>query len=120
MATKQPEILDLDKVTPAKRIVKLAGRDIDVSVIPSEVTLELVTKMEDLDTDSPETLPMVLDMVVKICNVQAKEQDQITAEWLVKKTSLEQLMSLLEFVMRPIRERAEANGKNKARPNNKE
>lgn len=107
-----PEILDLDKLKPAKRIVKLAGKEIDVSVIPSGVTLELIDKMDVIESESAESFELVFDLILKICNA-TNPDDGITKEWLVDKTDLNQLMAMLEFIMRPIRERAEANGKNK-------
>ena len=118
MASKQPEILDLDKLIPAKRIIKLAGKEIDVSKIPSEVSLELAEKADVLKSESTESFPMIFDFVIKICNA-SNQDEKITKEWLVKNTSLEQLVALLEFVMKPIRERSEQNGKNKVRPNSK-
>lgn len=113
----QPEILDLDKLVPKKRIVKLAGKAIDVSKIPSEVTLELAENEDKLQ--SAGSFEMIFDMVIKICNATNPDED-ITKEWLVKNTSLEQLMALMEFIMKPLRDRAETTtGKNKPRPNNK-
>lgn len=115
--SNQPEILDLDKLKPKKRIVKLAGKEIDVSVIPSEVTLELAEKIDDIDMSSPKSFDLVFDMVIKICNVMNFDE-KITKDWLIKNTSLEQLMAMLEFIMRPIRERADnTQGKNRQRPN---
>lgn len=115
---KKAEILDLDKLVPDKRIVKLAGKEIDVSKIPSEVTLEMVEQEEKLNSGSGESFDVIFDMMVKISNA-TNPDDDITKDWLVKNTSMEQLLALMEFVMRPLRERAESTGKNKERPNNK-
>lgn len=117
MAAKQPEILDLDKLIPQKRIVKLAGKEIDVSKIPSEVTLEIVEKIDVLSSGESESFPLVFDMIVKICNATDPDEE-ITKDWLVKNTSLDQLITLMEFVMEPVRERAEQQGKNVERPSN--
>lgn len=118
MTVEKPEILDLDKLKPRKRLIKLSGKEIDVSTIPSEVTLEIVEKADVIESESAESFDLVFDMIIKICNV-TNPDDGITKEWLVKNTSLEQLTAMMEFVMKPIRERVETNTKNKARPNNK-
>lgn len=115
MAAKQPEILDLDKLIPEQRIVKLAGKEIDVSKIPSRVTLEIAEKADVLKSGSEESFPLMLDMIVKICK---PSQPDITTDWLVDNTSLDQLLALIEFVLKPIQDRADkAKGKNEGSPN---
>ncbi|GAE27028.1 hypothetical protein JCM9140_3140 [Halalkalibacter wakoensis JCM 9140] len=113
-----PEILDLDKIIPKKRIVKLSGKEIDVSKIPSEVTLELAEKAEMLQSGSSESFPMVFDMMIKICNA-TNQSEEVTKDWLVKNTSMEQLTVLMEFIMKPIRDRAEKNQKGQTNPEGK-
>jgi hypothetical protein len=118
MTTKKPEILDLDKIVPELRIVKLAGKEIDVSKIPSEVTLSIAEKTDMLKSGSSESFPVIFDMIIKICNA-TNPDDDITKEWLIRNTSMEQLLALMDFVMKPLRERADVNGKKTQRPNNK-
>lgn len=115
MAAKQPEILDLDKLIPDQRIVRLAGKEINVSKIPSRVTLEIAEKSDVLQSGSNESFPLLLDMIVKICK---PSQPDITTDWLVDNTSLDQLLALIEFVLKPIQERADKAqaGKNEASP----
>lgn len=103
------EILDLDKLIPEQRIVKLAGKEIDVSKIPSRVTLDIAKKSDVLKSGSDESFPLMLDMVVKICK---PSQPDITTDWIVDNTSLDQLMALIEFILKPIQDRAESSGKN--------
>lgn len=107
-----PKILDLDKLVPDKRIVKLAGKEIDVSKIPSRVTLEIAQKSDVLKSGSEESFPLMLDMVVKICKPSVPD---MTSDWLVDNTSLDQLMALIEFVLEPVQKRAEK-GKNEESP----
>ncbi|MBS4191743.1 hypothetical protein KHA94_16255 [Bacillus sp. FJAT-49705] len=111
----EQEILDLDKFIPAKRIVKLAGKVIDVSKIPSEVILELAKKKTVLDSETDESFDMVFDLAVKICNA-CNPDDEITKKWLVGKTSIEQLLAMLEFIMKPLKDRSSKNGKNAESP----
>ncbi|MEK8132909.1 hypothetical protein WMW72_34010 [Paenibacillus filicis] len=108
----QPQILDLDKVIAAQRIVKLAGKEIDVSKIPSRVTLELAEKSDELKSGGKNSFPMVLEMVVKVCKPSFPE---ITKDWIVDNTSLDQLTALIDFILNPVKERAE--GKKAESPN---
>jgi len=99
------EVLDLDKLIEDKRKVKLAGKEIDVSKIPSKISLKILDKYDELSEDNPESMNLVVDMIVDIINSQNEEE--ITEEWLMDKTSIKQLMKLIEFVMAPINEKVE-------------
>lgn len=111
----KPKILDLDKLIPQQRIVRLAGEEIDVSKIPSRVTLEVAEKADVLESGSAESFEIMLDLVVKIC--KPSKQD-ITQEWLVDHTSFDQLLALIEFVLEPLQEKIQGEqGKNIQRPN---
>lgn len=108
------EILDLDKLIPKQRVVKLAGKEIDVSKIPSRVTLEIAKKSDVLQSGSEESFPILLDVIVKICRPSFSE---ITDDWIIDNTSLDQLLALIEFILKPIKDRAANNSKNEASPN---
>lgn len=101
------EILDLDKLIDDKRTVKLAGKKIDVSKIPSKISLQILDKYEELSEDNPESINVVLDMIIDIINSQ--NEDEITEDWLLEHTDIDQLMTLVEFIMEPINERTEKN-----------
>lgn len=108
------EILDLDKLIPAKRAVKLAGKEIDVSKIPSRVTLEIAQKSDVLQSGSQDSFPVLLEIVVKICR---PSQPDITSDWIIDNTSLDQLLALIEFILKPIKDRTVGEGKNEVSPN---
>ncbi|KAB2337656.1 hypothetical protein F7731_08670 [Cytobacillus depressus] len=108
------EILDLDKLIPEQRIIRLAGKEIDVSKIPSRVTLEIAKKSDVLKSGSEESFPVLLDLVVKICK---PSQPDITSDWIIDNTSLDQLLALVEFILKPIKDRTDGEGKNEASPN---
>jgi hypothetical protein len=107
------EILDLDKLIPSQRIVKLGGKSIDVSKIPSRVTLEIAQKSDVLKSGSEESFPTLLNLIVNICK---PSQPDITSEWLIDNTSLDQLLALIEFILQPIKDRSEGTGKNEVSP----
>lgn len=97
-------ILDLDKIIPEKRIVKLAGEEIDVSKIPSRVTMEISNKADVFASGDSNSFNEVVELVVKICK---PSKPDITSSWIIDNTDITQLMALLEFVMAPLREKAE-------------
>lgn len=107
------EILDLDKIVTDERIVRLAGKDIDVSKIPSRVTLEIASKSDKLKEGSEESFPIMLDLVVKICKPSFPE---VTKDWIIDHTDLNQLLALIEFILKPIKDRAKSNEKNVESP----
>lgn len=110
----EQKILDLDKIVTHERIVRLAGKSIDVSKIPSRVTLEIAKKSEVLKSGSEDSFPILLDLIVKICR---PSQPDITDEWLIDNTSLDQLLAMIEFILQPIKDRTEGKGKNEESPN---
>lgn len=107
------EILDLDKLIPEERIIRLAGEEINVTKIPSRVTLEIAKKSDVLKSGSEESFPILLDLVVKICK---PSKPDITTDWIIDNTSLDQLLALIEFILKPIKDRVATNGKNTVSP----
>lgn len=97
-------ILDLDKIVPDKRIVKLAGKEIDVSKVPSRAVFEIEKNKKKLQSGGDETFDLLLKIACDICRPSFKD---ITPDWLIDNTDFDQLQALLEFVMQPIREKAE-------------
>lgn len=97
-------ILDLDKLIPEQRTIILAGEEIDVSKIPSRVTMEVAEKADVLQSGSNESFPVLLDMIVKICK---PSKPDITQDWLIDNTSMHQLIALIKFVLEPLNEQVE-------------
>ncbi len=97
-------ILDLDKLVPEKREVVLAGEKIDVSKIPSRVTMEVAEKADLFSSGSAESFPELLEMIVKICK---PSKEDITQDWIIDNTSMDQLIALIQFVLEPLQEKAD-------------
>ena len=104
----QPKILDLDKLVADKRIVRLKGKEIDVSSVPSSVTLDITANYDLLKSEDPSSFDLILNSAVKICQVSDKT---ITKEWLIQNTNIDQLQALIEFVMQPMHQRVETHKK---------
>jgi hypothetical protein len=110
MSDKKTVILDLDTLIPEKRIIKLAGKEIDVSMIPSRVMLKVIKKLdvfaemgENLSDDS---FFEIADIAVDICK---RSFPEITVEWLIDNTDIIQLIELLQFIVSPLRSKIEKN-----------
>jgi hypothetical protein len=99
----KPIMKDFDAVVRQKRIARLAGEEIDVSLIPSRVMFELLDMMDGEDLNNAKNFFRVVEMVAKICQVSNKK---ITADWLADNTDLETLLDFSEFVMEPAKNRA--------------
>jgi hypothetical protein len=110
MSDKKTVILDLDTLIPEKRIIKLVGKEIDVSMIPSRVMLKVIKKLdvfaemgENLSDDS---FFEIADIAVEICK---RSFPEITVEWLIDNTDIIQLIELLQFIVSPLRSKIEKN-----------
>lgn len=108
------KILDLDQLVPDKKIVKLAGEEIDVSIIPTRVVLEMEKKKTLLMSGKDESFPMLLNMIVKVMRISKPE---ITEDWLIDNTNMNQLIALITFIMEDLEEKAnEGQPKNATAP----
>jgi len=103
------DVLDLDKLIEDKREIKLAGKKIDVSKIPSKVSLKVADIYDELDEDDPGSFDKILDLVMEI--IESQNED-ISKDWLIENASMRQLIALIDFVMKPINERKEDDSKN--------
>lgn len=109
-----PKILDLDKLIPDQRVVRLAGVDIDVSKIPSRVTMELSEKAEVFKEADEKSFPALIEMIIKIMK---PSKPDITDDWLIDNTSMDQLLALIDFVLEPLQDKvAETQSKNQQAP----
>jgi hypothetical protein len=108
---KTQTIQDLDVLRPPAEYVRLGGKDIDISFIPSGVAIDLMAlqdKINDL-VDTPEKLAKVreggeaalttfdlsAEMCAKVTSTQFPEMDKA---WLLKNTSVGQLKILVARV----------------------
>lgn len=97
-------ILNLDELLPEPRKIIIGKKTIDVSVIPTRVSLELMKnrkKFEELKTDkSDELFTEVLNICVKIIKPSFPE---VTDEWLIDNTNgIEALTELINFTLKPL------------------
>ena len=110
----EPIIKDFNTVLPPKRIAKLADEEIDVSLIPSRVTLELAIFRDSIFKGKIKSLEeqyrKSVEIVAKICQVK---NPKITPEWLIENTNYEQLNEFIDFVFEPINRLGKGKSKKK-------
>jgi len=108
MSDKIPTIRDFDKIVRQERRAVISGEEVDVSKIPSRVTLEIVQFGDGAEKlDGKESFLRSVELVSKAC---LPSNPKITTDWLLDNTDFEQLMDFCEYVMEPIRARAEDGG----------
>lgn len=103
--TAAPEILDLDTILPPARIVKLAGKEIDVSTVPARTALGIIRDRERLQEGSEESIDLLLDYTAQVCAGSFPGQtDKEVREWLIENIrDMNQLLRLVEFALEPLR-----------------
>ena len=105
-------IKDFDKIVRTERIAILAGEKIDVSKIPSRVSLEMAKMQDDQDKlNSEDGFYKSIDLVAMACK---PSNPKITADWLLDNTDYETLIDFMEYVLEPIKARVEAEEKKQA------
>jgi hypothetical protein len=70
------EVLDLDTLRPQKRILKLAGNEIDVSFIPCAITWDVDKLINEINAlnkdevlDGKEETRKAFDLSIKLCSL---------------------------------------------------
>lgn len=105
MSENSPRIRDFDKVVGSERKAKIGGEVVDVTRIPSRVTLEMAKLADDATKlNSEEGFWKSVDLVSKAC---LPSNPKITAEWLIDNTYFEQLMDFMDYVLEPVQKRTE-------------
>lgn len=106
-----PVVYDLDVLRPKPRIVRLAGKEIDVSFIPSGIAIDIMEMQQGLLalTDTPGKMAKVKDggkearksfeLAATLCAaITSAQHPEMDMEWLLKNTDTLQIKALMEHV----------------------
>lgn len=105
-------IKNFDQVIREERKARIAGEEVDVTKIPSRVTLEMAKLNDDAkELNSEEGFYKSVDLVARACQ---PSNPTITADWLLDNTDFETLMEFMEWVIEPVKQRTEKNMKAQA------
>jgi len=111
----KPIIHDLDVLRPAPEYVKLAGKEIDISFIPSGIAIDITNLQDEMRklTDSPEKLKKIqeggeetarsFDIAAELCaRITSSQHEEMTKEWLLKNTDVIQIKTLMEYITKAV------------------
>jgi len=97
------QIVDLDAVKPQKKIIRLAGKDIDVSIIPFEKVLDMIDKIDAAEEDKPGYTKMILGTFSGVMKDILKESNsEITDEWIQKNIDSTRMLKLINEIIIPL------------------
>lgn len=109
----KPIVHDLDVLRPSPEYVKLAGKEIDISFIPSGIAIDIENiqeKMREL-TDTPAKMKKIqnggreavasFDIMAELCaRITSSQHEEMTKDWLLKHTDIFQIKALMEYVIK--------------------
>ncbi|TQD25110.1 hypothetical protein [Methanolobus vulcani] len=99
---------DFDTIAPVKRVARIGGEEVDVSVFSTRATLKLIDM-----TDSPEKIQNLengkniesfVEVVATACQ---RSNPKITADWLMDNVDMFTLVEFSKFVLEPIIQKLE-------------
>jgi hypothetical protein len=109
------KIYDLDVLRPAKKLIRLGGKTIDISFIPSGKAIAVLQLKEQLDelTNTDKKLEAVetdnaiavksFNLAAEICSMfTSNEHAEMDKEWLLQNTDVIQLKRLIELVVETV------------------
>jgi hypothetical protein len=95
---------DFDKLIPEARVAKLAGKEIDVSKLPSRTSIEMAIFRDRIfkgQITSEEAALKSIEIVAQAC-AKTNPELGINTDWLLDNTHHEQLIAFMDFVLEPI------------------
>lgn len=94
------EVIDLDILRPEKRVVKITGKEIDVSFVPCAITFDLDEVMKelkaipikDIERNKNGMAQKAFDLAIKECAIFAKNQHpEMDEDWFKKNVTVPQV-----------------------------
>jgi hypothetical protein len=94
-------VLDLDTFYPEQKILKLGGRDFDITTIPFGVTLQMyevlpiMQKIEKSEPITPDDADKLTGIIHKIISSSAPD---VTREWVEKNITIARFNQVMPFL----------------------
>jgi len=97
------KIVDLDAVKPPKKIIRLAGKEIDVSIVPFEKVLDMLDKIDVVDEKTPGYTKLILGTFSGVMKDILKDSDEdITDDWIHKNIDSTRMLKLINEIIIPL------------------
>jgi len=103
-------IKDFDKIVRPVRKAKLSGEIIDLSKLPTLVTIRIAKAQRDKKKLSED--PNSFEKTIETIAIACKSNPKVTKDWLIENTDLEQLLDFMAFVLEPVTNRVKGDTKN--------
>ena len=106
-------VVDLDLLRRKERFIKLEGREIEISFIPTAITFDvddLVTSMSQLDmekvqAEDKEETKKAFDLSIKLCATFCKwKYPEMDEQWLLEHTNVWQIHIFAEEIKKLLAE----------------
>jgi hypothetical protein len=103
----EQEIIDLDVLRPKSRVVRLGGKEIDVSFVPCAITWEVdnlrreIVKIDPVKAqEGGEETKKAFDATVELCTVFcSRKHPEMTRDWFLDNTDPLQINNLATLIM---------------------
>jgi len=95
-------IKDFNRLIPDQRIAQLGNKEIDVTRIPSRVTLQLAKYADDVSEGKLTPMEQFLNALEPVAAICKLTDPDITVDWLLDNTDFTQLSEFTKFVLEPI------------------
>lgn len=112
MSEQEGLLKDFDAIAPPKRVAKIGGEEVDVSIFSTRATLKLIEysqKYNFVDVDgineknfSPGQFEGMAEVVAVACQ---RTNKKITKDWLLDNTDPVTLLEFVKYVIGPVTER---------------
>lgn len=100
------EVIDLDILRPAKKIIRLGGKEIDVSFIPTAITFDIDSMLAELRKISKkdiekggEVCKKAFDLSVGVCSVFVENAyPEMDKAWFIQNTTAPQITAFIKEI----------------------
>ena len=100
---------DFSTVVPQKRIARISGEEVDVSVFSTRATLKLIeltsSPEKQAALESGQGIEDLLEVVAIACQ---RSNPKVTKDWLIDNVDMFTLVEFAQFVMEPVTARLKA------------
>ena len=96
---------DFDVLSPPKRIARIGGENIDVTIVPARAALKFISFSKKYNVDSMDSMnpggfdPGMIDSILEVIElICRRSSEKITKEWLLDNVDIKVLMEFIQYV----------------------
>jgi hypothetical protein len=112
-------VIDLDILRPAKKLVKIGGREIDISFIPCGITFDLdkiVRELVGLDSKKIQSdekeMKHAFDLGIRLCSIFCfHKYQEMNEDWFLANASADQINAFTQAIQTALMESYEGVGR---------